>query len=247
MNLRLPVIRGVIHRRILVNYRVEPAVAAKLLEPPFRPRLVNGWAMAGICLIRLKQIRPRGLPAVAGIASENAAHRIAVEWEAEGERREGVFIPRRDTNARMNVWAGGRLFPGLHHYARFDSFEVNGQVQVRMHNPRDGTRVCVSGRVADRFPATSVFKSLEAASKFFEQGALGYSVTENARKFDGLELRSFGWKIEPLAVEAVESSFFANEQLFPRGSLEFDCALLMRDIEHEWHARPTLRYQATNP
>ena len=72
-------------------------------------------------------------------------------------------------------------------------------------------------------------------------------MTENAREFDGLELRSFGWKIEPLAVEAVESSFFANEQLFPRGSLEFDCALLMRDIEHEWHARPTLRHQATNP
>src|SRR5439155_23433196 len=165
MNLRIPDIRGVIGRRILVNFRVKPTVAAMLLPAPFRPKLINGHAMAGICLIRLEQIRPRGLPAVLGIASENAAHRIAVEWKAEGVRREGVFIPRRDTNARVNVWAGGRLFPGLHHYARFVSFETNGHVQVQMDNPRDGTRVFVSGHAADGIPTTSVFKSLQEASK----------------------------------------------------------------------------------
>lgn len=35
----------------------------------------------------------------------------------------------------------------------------------------------------------------------------------------------------------VESSFFKNESLFPSGSVEFDCALLMRGIDHAWHAR----------
>jgi len=80
MLFHLPIIRGVIDRRILVNFTVDPAVAAKLLPRPFRPKLVNGFAVAGICLIRLKQIRPRGWPAILGISSENAAHRIAVEW-----------------------------------------------------------------------------------------------------------------------------------------------------------------------
>jgi hypothetical protein len=28
--------------------------------------------------------------------------------------------------------------------------------------------------------------------------------------------------------------------LFPKGSIEFDCALLMRGIEHEWHGVPDL-------
>ena len=30
------------------------------------------------------------------------------------------------------------------------------------------------------------------------------------------------------------------ESLFPRGSIEFDCALLMRGIEHEWHGKGDL-------
>jgi hypothetical protein len=58
--------------------------------------------------------------------------------------------------------------------------------------------------------------------------------------FDGLELRSFAWQVQPLAAERVESSFFDDRTLFPQGSVEFDCALLMRGIDHEWHGREPL-------
>ena len=42
-----PVIRGLIDRRILVNFRVVPDVLARLLPAPFRPKLVNSAGMAG--------------------------------------------------------------------------------------------------------------------------------------------------------------------------------------------------------
>src|SRR6266481_1051775 len=105
--MRIPVIRGIIDRRILVNFRVDPKVLEKLLPPPFRPKLVNGAGMAGVCLIRLHHLRPRYIPKALGIASENAAHRIAVEWEQDGESREGVLIPRRDTSSHFNTLVGG--------------------------------------------------------------------------------------------------------------------------------------------
>ena len=57
---------------------------------PFRPKLVKGKGIAGICLIRLKQIRPRFVPSFLGISSGNAAHRIAVEWDEHGETKPGV-------------------------------------------------------------------------------------------------------------------------------------------------------------
>jgi len=78
MTMKIPVIRGVIERRILVNFRVDPEALNRVLPAPFRPKLVDGVGMAGICLIRLKHIRPNFLPAFLGISSENAAHRIAV-------------------------------------------------------------------------------------------------------------------------------------------------------------------------
>ena len=32
----------------------------------------------------------------------------------------------------------------------------------------------------------------------------------------------------------------ADAAVFPPGRPTFDCALLMRDVEHEWHALPDL-------
>ena len=131
---------------------------------------------------------------------------------------------------------GGRLFPGLHHRAHFQVAEDAGRIYIAV-NADDGTHLAVGASLADRLPSTSVFESLEQASQFFERGSLGYSVTRQSGEFDGLELRSFRWEVEPLEVETVESSFFADARRFPKGSVEFDCALLMRGIEHEWHER----------
>jgi len=238
--MKLPVVRGVIDRRILVNYRVDPEVLARMLPKPFRPKLANGAGMAGVCLIRLKHIRPTFLPSFLGISSENAAHRIAVQWEQAGELREGVFIPRRDTSSRLNTLAGGRLFPGEHHHARFQVNERDGHYRVVLDSDDRCTHLAVEGHVAPELPATSVFGSLGEASEFFERGSLGYSVTAKPGEFDGLELRSFTWEVQPLAVEKAESSFFEDRALFPAGSVEFDCALLMRGIDHEWHGRESL-------
>src|SRR5438874_4376801 len=165
--MRIPVIRGIIDRRILVNYRVDPKVLEKILPAPFRPKLVNGAGMAGVCLIRLKHIRPRYLPSFIGISSENAAHRIAVEWEQDGQQREGVFIPRRDTSSRLNTLVGGKLFPGVHHHAQFQVEERDDYYRVALESDDGAVRLAVEGRLATELPKGSVFGSLRDASEFF--------------------------------------------------------------------------------
>jgi len=100
--MKLPTIRGIIDRRILANFRIDAERMAAALPAPFRPQLHQGWAIGGICLIRLKNIRPSFWPLPWGIGSENAAHRIAVEWDVDGQTQQGVYIPRRDTDSRLN-------------------------------------------------------------------------------------------------------------------------------------------------
>jgi hypothetical protein len=117
-------IHGIIRRRLLVNFRVDPRAIAPLLPPRFAPKLHEGQAVAGICLIRLEEIRPKRFPRVVGFSTS------------------------------------------------------------------DGDRL------------------------------------------DGLALRTHEWKVEPLAVDRVYSSFFES---LPA---TFDCALLMRDIAHEWEPVP---------
>lgn len=238
--MRIPVIRGIIDRRILANFRIDPDVMAHVLPPPFRPKLANGHAIGGICLIRLKSVRPRFLPFPWGIRSENAAHRIAVQWEDGGQIHEGVYVPRRDTDSRLNTLAGGTLFPGIHHHATFTVKESINHLSVALESDDGETRVLASGTVTDHLPDSSVFPSVADASEFFETGSLGYSATQENGRYDGLELRCKNWHVEPLDIDHVESSYFMDESRFPRGSVEFDCALLMRGIDHEWHGRNDL-------
>jgi len=238
--MRVPAIRGIIDRRILANYHVDPEMIRQILPAPFEPQLVGGFAIAGICLIRLKHIRPRFVPSQFGISSENAAHRIAVEWEEDGQRKFGVYIPRRDTDSRLNAFIGGRLFPGEHHHARFRIDERDDRLSVAMLSDDGQASVVVNARPAEWPPNTSVFESLQNASDFFAGGSLGYSATSQAGRFYGLELRCQSWHVTPLSVERIESSFFDDPMRFPAGSIEFDCALVMRGIDHEWHAREDL-------
>ncbi len=234
--MRIPVIKGTIKRRLLVNFRADPTVVQRFLPPPFRPKLHREHSLVGICLIRLEQIRPAGLPSALGLSSENAAHRIAVEWtDTTGVQREGVFIPRRDTGSFLNRVAGGRVFPGEHHPARFSVVDRGGHVDFSMQSHDGSVAVRVIGDDADALPASSCFSSLVEASAFFEGGSLGYSVTRGGERLDGLLLRTVDWRIRALSVTEVHSSFFSDRQRFPDGSIKFDHALVMRDILHEWH------------
>lgn len=238
--MRIPVVRGMIDRRILINYRIDPEALATILPQPFRPKLIHGFGVAGICLIRLTNIRPRFLPGLFGISSENAAHRIAVQWAQDGQLHQGVYIPRRETSSRLNTLVGGRLFPGVHHHARFQVQETDTRYSVILDSDDRQTHLAVEGSLASELPANSIFGTLDEASDFFKCGSLGYSATARNDEYDGLELRTVTWKVQPLFVERVESSFFEDPNVFPAGSAEFDCALLMRGIEHEWHQRESL-------
>ncbi len=234
---KIPAIRGVIERRLLVNYRVDPEALDFVVPEPFRPLLIDGVGIAGICLIRLGHLRPAMLPGRWGASSENGAHRVAVLLP---DGSEGVYIPRRDTNSRLNTLLGGRLFPGLHHHARFTTFESDERIEVEMTSDDGAASVAVAGRPTSELPAGSVFGSVKTASSFFERGSLGYSDTRDPTRYDALELRTSNWRVTPLEVDHVSSSFFEDRERFPPGTVEFDNALVMRDVDHEWHARDTL-------
>lgn len=229
--MKIPIIRGIIDRRILVNFTVDPDVAKTIVLYPFRPKIINDKAVAGICLIRLKNVRPKGLPSFIGVGSENGAHRIAVEWTENGQLKEGVYIPRRDTSSLFNTLVGGRLFPGKHYHAKFDVKEDEVNYHVAFESS-DKTTISIDAMITESFNPKSIFKDLATASAFFKAGSLGYS--PNNKEYEGLLLNTYKWEVKPLEVSNVVSSFFENELVFPKGSMQFDNALLMTNIEHEW-------------
>jgi hypothetical protein len=240
--MRLPVIHGLIRRRLLINFRVEEEVASRLIPAPFRLKLHRGYGIASICLIRLEQIRPSLVPRFLGVSSENVAHRIAIVWDLpSGGQGDGVFIPRRDTNSWLNHWTGGRVFPGEQNLADFAVSDTGSLVTMSIH-ARDGNMAIeLRAREAESFPTSSCFDSLADSSSFFQAGSVGYSATSDCCRFDGMRLESHGWGVGPLTIERLESSFFDDRSRFPEGSIAFDHALIMRNLRHEWHGVEDLR------
>ena len=234
-------IEATIERRVLVNYRVDPVVLASVLPAPFRPALVGGYGVAGICLIRLGAVRPAGLPTAVGLTTENAAHRVAVEWDTADGPATGVYIPRRDTSSRLVVALGGRLFPGRHQRARFRVEEGDGTYRIEVTSRDGAVAVAVAARRSTEVMPGSVFADLDAASAFFRCAPLSYAATPDVGVFDGVALAAEGWGLEPLVLDEVRSSFFEDTDRFPAGSIVADSAFVMANLVTRWQAQPELR------
>jgi hypothetical protein len=231
--MKIPTVQGLIDRRILINFTVDPEIIAKIIPFPFRPKVYKNKAIVGICLIRFKKLKPKGFPEFMGLSSENGAHRIAVEWDEDGKVKEGVYIPRRDTSLRLNTLLGGRVFPGKHYLAKFNVKESEGNYHIDFTSS-DETKISIDAQETNQYNRNSIFENLETVSEFFEKGSIGYSPNKN--KFEGLKLQAYTWEVKPLDVLSVTSSFFEDETIFPKNSVKFDNALLMTHIKHEWHS-----------
>lgn len=232
---------GLIARRILLNYQLEPAVASRLLPPPFRPKLAQGRAIAGICLIRLERIRPKGVPSFVGISSENAAHRMAVEWiDGSGRLRDGVFVMRRDSDSAINALLGGRFFPGPQHLSLFSVQDWGNSIRIRVDaDDFLDPLVELDVETSSSLPHDSSFASLEDASSFFEGGCVGYSLSSDGRSLERLRMDTETWNVTPLKVHGVRSAWFDDPRVFPPAGIRFDHALIMRNIAHSWHVLST--------
>ncbi|WP_435742725.1 DUF2071 domain-containing protein [Microbacterium sp. PMB16] len=226
----LTTIRGHIRRRLLLTYRVDAGVAREVVPAPFRPQLVDGSAVAGVCMIALTELRPGWVRPRFGLSTENAAHRFAVEWDEGGVTRSGVYITGRHSSELVPVLGGGRLFPGVHRRARFDVEEGGGRFHVRMQ-ARDA-HVAADVQLTDDW-GSSLFASVDDASDFYRAGAIGWSPRRGNRGVEALELSSTAWAVQAARVNDVSSSFFDG---LPRGAAVIDSALVMRDIPVTWRS-----------
>jgi hypothetical protein len=118
--------------------------------------------------------------------------------------------------------------------------ESNSEIKLSMKSADAAVSIEIEGGKALELPPSSIFSSLAEASAFFEAGSLGYSVTGEPDRLDGLRLETEEWRVGPLEVKRVFSSYFCDEGKFPKDSIEFDHALIMRDVQHQWHSADDL-------
>lgn len=227
--MRPPDLVGRIERRILLDHAVDPDVAERHLAAGLAPRLLDGRAVVGVCLIRLAEVRPVGVPAGLGRSIEAAAHRISVVGPGE---EPGVFVPRRDTPSWAAALAGGRLWPGVHGRARVTVASTTRSLGIEVAC-RDGAAVSVAvdrnelrGAALDDPDATSAFHAVERTA--WSPGRDG--------RLETAVLDCSPWAARPVGVIAAASTWLDDPDVFPPGSVRLAGALLMEDVAMRWSA-----------
>ena len=91
-----------------------------------------------------------GFPPQIGWGAENAAHRIAVKWDDAHRTHQGVYVRQRHGASWLAIAAGGRIFPGVHEYARFEGSESKSRIRiaVTLRNTTVIADVAVTGTFA---------------------------------------------------------------------------------------------------
>lgn len=235
--MQISTLRGMIKRRILVNYRADPEAVRRLLPPGFEPKLLWGRALVGVCLIRLESMRPPGFPKALGLPSENAAHRIAATWRGpDGQPQDGVFISKRHTGSALSRWAGERLFPIHQQSARFEVRDDGTRIDFKMKTVDGDGDLQWKGVETESFPSDSVFASLSEASEFYAGGSVGISESSTPGDLHAVRLETANWGVAPMEVKGLVSAYFDDPTRFAAGEIEFDHALIMRDLSHAWRS-----------
>lgn len=242
-SMRAPVLRGRVARRILVGLRVDPTVAKRLLPGGLEPRLVQGYAIAGVAFTRLEGLRTRLLPIPFGTSSDSVEHRIAVE------PNHSFYVLRRDANSAADAFVTHAVVAAERGRSRFDIDEDDGLIAARAQSFDGRMAIRVEADEIEAWPAESVFSSLLAAVRWFGddvptawRSRLG-ATKEAIRGGDPRERRprsSLRWIAQPLGVRRFESTYLADPVVFPDGSVEVDHALCLRDVEEVWHSAPDL-------
>lgn len=229
-------VSGICERRIILNWRVDPALVAKHLPRPFRPRLVKGHAIVSVEVLQLVGMRPTGMPRIAGFHTQNAVDRIAVEWNEGGSILHGFFVPSRYSPSAVNTLISlTRLFPAVFKHARF-RFERAG-VHYRVSVAAEGNRLSFDANESSIFSEKSAFDSMNMASEFHRDAKISYSPAHEEGTYDGIYLKSFDWHATPLEVINVHYDYI--EKTFP-GAV-FDSAFVVRNTKHEWHGMGSIK------
>jgi hypothetical protein len=215
----LPLGRRPVRCRILVVYRFDPALAARVLPQGLEPRLASGYAIAAACYTRLGATRL--FPGREG-GSDHLAYRFAARGP---DGREAAWIARRETSSWLEARCGAKLLRGEYGRSAFRLEEDATAVELAVEGER-GEEFYLRATAAAPAP-NAVFQSGPALEGFLGDDRVVRPYDVFAPEADELALAP-RFAPEPLAVFEARSAFFGDGPFaggpFDGGSVELDSA-----------------------
>jgi hypothetical protein len=224
----VPVLEGVVERRLVVHFRVDVDAARGLLPAGLAPIERAGRAVAGVTLVRLGRVRPRGLKPLGGLGVETMVHWLAARGE---DGRKGLFRLRHDTESRLLAAFGG---PAAAHRARFEVVEDEKRLKVAVRTGGGAADFLAEVDWAAPFQATASFASLAEAQRFFADLDGGFAAGRGQGWLGVLRLEPPSRQLAAVRLERARARLLEEGASLAAGAVTVDGALGARAEPFEW-------------
>lgn len=208
--------KGELHEVKLINFSVDINEVLPWVPEGIQVRNFDGRAIISMVNVKLRHMRPAGLPKGLSFDYQHVAFRLLVEDSPlnEGENK-GIFFLKSFANKPMMVW-GGNL---MTNYRLSNALITEGDV----FDLRQGDRF-VRYKLTDKIP-------LEDQGLKSMIGALDRAYAIEQGKLMKTQIQREAWPIEYVACDSFETNFFKTAQLL--GAFE------VKDVIH-YHWLPAV-------
>lgn len=228
---------GVVRRRFLISYPVQPSLLAQFVPPGGELSLYNGMAWVSACFVDLADMRPSFVPRGLGSQFLYLIHRTRARLPyPDGELRESVLVLEPNMNKPLLARLG-RASTGVNFRVRDFAFEETvGGWTLRMS---DGNTVLFEAGIArtsicDRLPEQSKFEDVKAADDFLLGVAYGGEWNHDSGRLRLLAETHEPWKTY---VGACETKRYAFLEALDAAQPQADHVITMTDIPHYFGLR----------
>ncbi len=196
---------GMLHtwRNLLfLHWRVEPERIQRTLPSGLFVDVHDGAAFIGLVPFFMRNIRPRGLPALPGLSNFLELNMRTYVYDAQG--RPGVWFYSLDCNSRLTVWGARRYFH-LPYRKACQSATIGGDGAISFRSQVGERRTDFAARFGEKThtarPGTLEFFLLERY--------LLFSASRDGRIFTGL-VHHVPYPLADAALDRWSSDLFAD-------------------------------------
>lgn len=223
--------RGTLQRCWLFTYQTPEEEARKLLPPELEPVTHLGFAFWNIVVCRIRAMRPKPLPAIAGFGYWHVGYRIYVRFQpSAGGPLEGLYFLRSDCDSRIMSFLGNRMTDFHFNVAGISLMEKNGLIRLVIDSPDAAAQVQLDRAPSPRLPSHSAFASLEEAAGFLKYKPFGISIPAAGQANIVKIVRDeTAWKCRMVHGESLEWAYLKGRNVKPELCFE------LTPIDYQWN------------
>lgn len=203
---------GELHEVKLINFSVDMAEVTPHLPGGIKARDFGGRAIISMVNVKLKKMRPAGLPVNLSFGYQHVAFRLLIEdGHLNGGENKGIFFLRSFSDKPLLVWSGNLMT----HY-RLSNAQISDGETFRLQQGDHFLQYRLTDKVAEGDPA---LKSMI--------GAVDRAYAVDGKQLRKTQIQREAWPIQWVDCIEFETNFFESAKLL--GAFE-----VKEVIDYQW-------------